>query len=73
MYTVYGKPNCPNCLSAKAMLEQKGIDYKYVDVMLDDGALTMLKSIGAKSVPQVFLNEHHIGDFAALKKVLETM
>ena len=70
MYILYGKPNCPNCETAKTILTQKDIEYKYVDVSEDFDSLQMLKIMGIKSVPQLFLDEQHVGDFVVIKNNL---
>ena len=30
MYTIYGKPDCPHCVRATALLEYNSIDYHYI-------------------------------------------
>lgn len=67
MIKIYGKPNCPNCETAKNMLESKGIFYKYFDVSVNEEALSFVKSIGAKSVPVVFDEDELIGNFIQFK------
>lgn len=75
-YTVYSKPNCPQCDKAKMLLSMKGLQYK--EIIIDVGqdkdpnkhyaSVTELKQKvpSAKSVPQIFKNEEHIGGYEAL-------
>ena len=64
MIKVYGKSNgCANCVVAKETLERHNIEYKFIDVMEDKGALDFIKSMGYRQVP-VIENE---GDWYTLK------
>ena len=75
-FNVYGKPNCPFCDKAKALLELKGLEYAYIDVSTNAGAREMLVESGFRSVPQVYkADEHgedieHIGGYDTLSKML---
>lgn len=67
---VYTREACPYCVSAKNLLHSKGQTYQEIKIT---GADTkefqdMLKlSGGLKTVPQIFINDQHIGGFDALK------
>ena len=64
MIKVYGKSNgCANCVVAKETLERHNIEYKFIDVMEDKGALDFIKSMGYKQVPLI----EDEGDFYTLK------
>ena len=64
MIKVYGKSNgCANCAIAKETLERHNIEYKFIDVMEDKGALDFIKSMGYRQVP-IIENE---GDWYTLK------
>ena len=77
MYTVYTKPDCPQCDQAKRLLEAH--DLPYVQVIVDVGqqklpdesyiSINDLKALvpGLKSVPQVFRGDSHIGQFNQLR------
>lgn len=87
MYTVYSKPKCPDCVSAKALLDSKNLEYN--DVEIDVGQMKVdgktyctvqeLKARvpTAKSVPQIFIegkldsNEIYIGGLADLQYFLQ--
>lgn len=64
MIKVYGKSNgCVNCNIAKDKLNRYNIEYKFIDVIEDDEALKLIKSLGYRQVP-VIENE---GDWYTLK------
>ena len=60
---IYTTPICPYCVRAKSLLTKKGVAYQEVDVMMDEKALgeMLAKSGGARTVPQIFIGETHVG------------
>jgi glutaredoxin 3 len=54
MLTVYTKNNCPFCDRAKALLENKGVPYKAVNIQDDPSSKEFLMEQGLRSVPQIF-------------------
>ena len=59
---VYTKDWCPYSHRAKALLDHLGITYREIDVTTD--ALReqeMVTRSGRTSVPQVFVDDHHVG------------
>ena len=67
---IYTKESCPYCLSAKNLLRSKGCVYKEIKVSGTDAKefIEMVQlSGGLKTMPQIFINNHHIGGFDALK------
>lgn len=60
---VYTADYCPYCTKAKNLLDQKGATYKEIDVSGDDDARVALvkKANGMRTVPQIFINDQHIG------------
>ena len=61
--TIYTTPICPYCVRAKSLLGKKGIAYDEVDVMMDIKAREemLAKASGARSVPQIFIGDTHVG------------
>jgi glutaredoxin 3 len=61
--TVYTTPICPYCARAKSLLRKKGIAFEEVDVMMDNKAMSEMleKSGGARTVPQIFIGDTHVG------------
>lgn len=60
---IYTTPICPYCARAKSLLSKKGVAFEEVDVMMDEKALTemLAKSGGARTVPQIFIGDTHVG------------
>lgn len=60
---VYTKDYCPYCVKAKNLLTQKGQDFTEIDVTQDTAQFEVMleKSGGAKTVPQIFIGETHVG------------
>ena len=54
MITVYSKSNCPFCDRAKALLENRGVEYTTISVEEDPTARQHLLDMGLRSVPQIF-------------------
>lgn len=70
---IYSKQNCPYCERAKQLLAHKGQQYTEIEVDKNPDELkTMLeKTNGRRTVPQIFINNQHIGgfdDLAALEQ-----
>ncbi len=61
--TVYTTPFCPYCVRAKSLLGKKGVSFDEVDVMMDPKARQEMqdKSGGARTVPQIFIGDTHVG------------
>jgi len=68
---IYTTDYCPFCVKAKTLLKKKNI--KYIEINLsDDEALREKMSAmanGARSVPQIFADNVHIGDCDKIHKL----
>jgi len=60
---VYSGDYCPYCVRAKSLLKKKGIDFTEYNVQLHaDKRTEMLEhSNGARTIPQIFINDRHVG------------
>ena len=60
---IYTWSSCPFCIRAKALLDKKGVDYtEYCLDSNEPGRVKMAqRANGRKSVPQIFINDQHIG------------
>jgi glutaredoxin 3 len=62
---------CPYCERARRLLKSKGVNFEEVDVeSAAEKRAEMQARSGRRSVPQIFIGEHHVGgsdDLAALE------
>ena len=60
---IYTTPICPYCMRAKALLAKKGVTVEEIDVYMDDDSRKDMqaKTNGARTVPQIFIGDRHIG------------
>lgn len=60
---IYSTKTCPYCVKAKVLLDKKGAAYQEIDVTDDDEARMDLikKANGIRTVPQIFIDDNHIG------------
>jgi GrxC family glutaredoxin len=65
---VYSSMRCPYCEQAKKLLDAKGVSYEVIRVDQDPRLFEEMlsKSNGLRTVPQIFIDNHHIGGFDAL-------
>jgi len=68
MYTIYGKAECGYCKRAKDLLDILGEDYEYLDIGNVEIHEAMNTRLGyeARTVPQIWENDTHIGGFTEL-------
>ena len=60
---IYSSNTCPYCVRAKSLLSSKGVDFTEYNISNDDDARAkmMERTSGARSVPQIFINDVHYG------------
>jgi len=60
---IYTWRTCPFCIRAKSLLKQKGTDFIEYSIDGDEAARSQMakRSGGRRSVPQIFINDQHIG------------
>ena len=64
---VYSTPYCPYCMAARRLLTIKGIPYTEYNLdQQPDKRAEMQQRSGRHTVPQIFINEHHVGGFDEL-------
>jgi glutaredoxin 3 len=71
---VWSKDNCPFCIQAKSLLKQKNISFE--ERKIGDGWTKeqLLEHVPtARTVPQIFLDNSHIGGYTDLCKYFEEM
>ena len=68
---VWSKDQCPYCVQAKALLESRGIEYEERNINNGWDKDDLLTAVpGARTVPQIFLDEELVGGFNELRKRL---
>ena len=67
--TVYMGPMCGYCDAAKRLLNKKNIPYKEINIAIDEGKMEEMlkKSNGAKTIPQIFIEDFHVGGYEELR------
>ena len=60
---IYTWRSCPYCIRAKELLKSKGVDFIEYSIDGDEAARVQMarRANGGRSVPQIFINEHHVG------------
>jgi glutaredoxin 3 len=59
---LYATGWCPYCTRARQLLAAKGVDIEEIDIEARPGAReAMVARSGRSSVPQIFINQTHIG------------
>ena len=66
---IYTGPMCNFCSAAKHLLNKKKISYVEIDIGYDEKKREEMlkKSNGAKTIPQIFIEEKHVGGYVELK------
>jgi glutaredoxin 3 len=66
---IYTWSSCPFCIRAKRLLDKKDVDYMEYVIDGDENARDQMVargSDGKRSVPQIFINDLHIGGCDAI-------
>ena len=65
---MYSTAWCPYCVRARALLERKGLPIREIKVDEDpaERAAMLARSGGRRTVPQIFVGDHHVGGFDEL-------
>jgi glutaredoxin 3 len=65
---IWSKDYCPYCVNAKALLEQKGIEYEERKIGAGYTKEDLLEAVpSARTVPQIFLDGELVGGFTELR------
>ena len=67
--TIYMGPMCSYCDAAKRLLNKKNIPFKEINIALEEGKMEEMlkKSNGMKTIPQIFIENSHIGGYDELR------
>ena len=68
---IYTTNYCPFCVKAKSLLNKKKIKFSEIDVSNDEVLREKMSAManGARSVPQIFADNIHIGDCDKIHKL----
>lgn len=60
---IYYWTTCPYCMRARELLDSKSVDYTGYDITGDEEARAKMveRTGGPKTVPQIFINDNHVG------------
>ena len=66
---IYTGPFCNFCSAAKHLLNKKKINFDEIDIGYDDKKREEMlkKTNGARTIPQIFIGEKHVGGYVELK------
>lgn len=68
---MYSADWCGYCARARRLLDAKGVAYEEIDVDVTEGATAEMRAkSGRTTIPQIFINDQHIGgsdELAALE------
>ena len=68
---IYTGNFCPFCMKAKNLLKKKSVEFKEINVSNDEALRVKMSAManGARSVPQIFVDNIHIGDCDKIHKL----
>jgi glutaredoxin 3 len=68
---IYTTNYCPFCIKAKTLLNKKKIKFFEIDISNDENLREKMSAMtnGARSVPQIFADNVHIGDCDTIYKL----
>ena len=60
---IYTTQFCPYCFRAKRLLQERGVEFTEIDVMMDSARRKEMieRAGGRRTVPQIFINGKHVG------------
>ncbi|GKT12892.1 MAG: glutaredoxin 3 [Thiomicrorhabdus sp.] len=61
---IYSTRSCPYCTMANRLLKSKGVEFQIIDVGGDPSLWTEMETkTGRNTVPQIFIDDFHVGGF----------
>ncbi len=68
---IYSTEVCGYCRRAKELLDSLDIEYVEYNVYRDADAMAVMREGGYKTVPQIFIDDVHVGGYDDLKEMAE--
>ena len=61
---------CPYCVRAERLLKSKGVEIRKIFIdSLSDGSRELFELTGRRTVPQIFIGDHHVGGYDDLSEM----
>lgn len=71
---MYTTAVCPYCMRAKALLDRKGVKYEEMRIEGNrDLMREMIKRSQRKTVPQIFIDDYHVGGYDDMAELLDAL
>jgi glutaredoxin 3 len=71
--TIYSSKFCGFCVAAERLFKSKDIEYKLIKVDEDPSQFEhMVEITGRRTVPQIYIGNHHVGGFDELSAINQT-
>jgi glutaredoxin 3 len=69
---VYSKPACPQCDSAKKLLQARQLDFEEIRIEDEAERIAFYEKCGpsVRQMPQIFINDQRVGGLAGLQAAL---
>jgi glutaredoxin 3 len=71
---MYTKSGCPNCVTAKNLLQSLNIEYKEIDIETGNRFANFVANYPeARQMPQCFIGDQRVGGLAGLQAALKKL
>jgi glutaredoxin 3 len=71
---IYSKGGCPNCVTAKRLLDDKGIGYnEYSADGMTPEEIEVVCGLGIRQMPQIWVEGQRVGGLAGLQQALKEL
>jgi glutaredoxin 3 len=72
--TIYTKSGCPNCVTAKNLLQSLNLNYKEIDIETGDRFANFVANYPeARQMPQIWIGDQRVGGLAGLQAALKKL
>ena len=72
--TIYTKSGCPNCVTAKNLLQSLNLEYKEIDIEIEGRFANFVAHYpDVRQMPQIFIGDQRVGGLAGLQAALKKL
>ena len=72
--TMYTKSGCPNCVTAKQLLQSRNLPFTEIDIELGGRFANFVAQYpDARQMPQIFIGDQRVGGLAGLQAALDKL